>query len=94
MSNEWLDLGQKSTKWKNKLFSKISVGFVSCLKCFFTMISKLKSIILFGTLRKSWPFSKIFVGFVPHQKHFFTKISRLKLIMVLGILRKSWSEDI
>ena len=55
MSNEWLDSGQKSTNWKNKLFSKISVGFVSNQNHSFTMISKLKSIILFGTLRKSWP---------------------------------------
>ena len=55
MSKECLNLGQKSSSCKNKLFSKFSVGFVSHQKCFFTTISKLKLFIFFGTLRKSWP---------------------------------------
>ena len=55
MSNERLNLGQKSTNCKNKMFSKISVGFVSHQKYFFSMISQLKLMIFHGTLRKSWP---------------------------------------
>ena len=39
---------------KNKLFSKFSVSFASLKKCFFTLISQLKLMIFYGTLKKSW----------------------------------------